>query len=125
MFYNLHVEITSKMISCRSQPAPGVPAALADDKHKDKDSGGHNGGFPVPGLPAPRQADDSSNGGYDNGNIKQFDTSKSSFRIGGSNSKVVEFRPGFNETFYNSTLPYCFAVPSGSCYNTATGQIIP
>ena len=67
------------MISCRSQPAPGVPAALADDKHKDKDSGGHNGGFPVPGLPAPRKADDSSNGGYDDGNIKQFDTSSHRF----------------------------------------------
>jgi hypothetical protein len=97
------------MISCRSQPAPRVPAALAGDKHKDKGSGGRNGGFPVPGLPAPRQADDSSNGGYDNGNIKQFDTSKSSFRIGGSNSKVVEFRPGFNETFlqFNTAILLC------------------
>jgi hypothetical protein len=72
MFYNLHVGITSKMISCRSQPAPRVPAALAGDKHKDKGSGGRNGGFPVPGLPAPRQADDSSNGGYDNGNINNL-----------------------------------------------------
>ncbi len=58
-------------------------------------------------------------------NIKKFDPSKSSFRIGGSDGKVVEYRPGFNETFYNSTLPYCFAVQSGSCYDSSTGHIIP
>ncbi len=43
---------------------------------------------------------------------------------GGSDGKVVEHRPGFNETFYNSTLPYCFAVQSGSCYDSSTGHII-
>ena len=67
-----------------------------------------------------------ANSGYNNdNNIKKFDTSKSSFRIDGSDGKVVQYKPGFNETFYNSTLPYCFAVPSGSCYNSATGQITP
>jgi hypothetical protein len=55
----------------------------------------------------------------------RFYTSKSSFRIGGSDGKVVQYMPGFNETFYNSTLPYCFAVTSGSCYDSSTGQVIP
>ena len=77
------------------------------------------------GVPVVPSADGSDNAGYNNGNIKKFDTSKSSFRIGGSDGKVVQYRPGFNETFYNSTLPYCFAVQGGSCYNSATGQIIP
>ena len=49
----------------------------------------------------------------------RFDTSKSSFRIGGSDGKVVQYMPGFNETFYNSTLPYCFAVTSGTCYDSS------
>ena len=62
---------------------------------------------------------------YNNDNIKKFDTSESSFRIGGSDGKVVEYMPGFNETFYNSTLPYCFAVLRGSCYDSSTGQVIP
>lgn len=78
------------------------------------------------GVPVPPAADSGGdNTGYNNGNIKKFDTSKSSFRIGGSDGKVVEYMPGFNETFYNSTLPYCFAILRGSCYDSSTGQVIP
>ena len=47
-----------------------------------------------------------------------------SFRIDGS-KKIVEYMPGFNDTFYNSTLPYCYAVTSGSCYDNSSGQVIP
>ena len=50
---------------------------------------------------------------------------QSSFRIGGSSGKVIEYKLGFNETFYNSTLPCCFAVTSGSCYDSSTGKIMP
>jgi hypothetical protein len=108
-------------------PVPGVPAVRVDNKHKDKDS---NGGGPiVPGLPAvPFNGDDNhddGSSGYNNGNIKKFDTSKSSFRIGGSNGKVVEYMPGFNETFYNSTLPYCFAVTTGACYDNMNNRVLP
>jgi len=110
-------------------PVPGLPAPKkVDNKNKERDGSG-NGGFPEPGLPAPKQADggnvDISNSGYDNGNVKQFDTSKSPFRITGSDGQVVKYKPGFNETFYNSTLPYCFAIQSGSCYDSSTGHVIP
>jgi len=110
-------------------PVPGLPAPkMVENKNKERDGSG-NGGFPVPGLPAPKQAnggnDDISNSAYDNGNVKQFDTSKSSFRIGGSDGQVVKYKPGFNETFYNSTLPYCYAVTTGTCYDSSTGHIIP
>ena len=75
------------------------------------------------------RADGDNHDGYDssynNGKMKKFDTSKSSFRIGDDHRKIVEYVPGFNETFYNSTLPYCFAVQSGSCYDSSTCQIIP
>lgn len=88
--------------------------------------GGRRGGIPVLGVPVSPVADSGGdNTGYNNDNIKKFDTSKSSFRIGGSDGKVVEYMPGFNETFYNSTLPYCFAVLRGSCYDSSTGQVIP
>ncbi|HJT48628.1 MAG TPA: hypothetical protein VJ729_10650 [Nitrososphaeraceae archaeon] len=108
--------------------APGSPVEVAKDKHKQQNNDGSNGGLIAPGVPVPPAANgggDNSGWGYNNGNIKNFDTSKSSFRIGGSDGKIVQYKPGFNETFYNSTLPYCFAVQSGSCYNSATGQITP
>jgi hypothetical protein len=73
-------------------------------------------------------AGDGENGGdssYNNANIKKFDTSKSPLRIAGSNDRMVTFKPGFNETFYNSTLPYCFAVKTGACYDSTTGQVVP
>ena len=105
---------------------PGSPAVLADNKpkHKDKDNGG---GLIVPGSPVVTadSGSNDANSGYNDNNIKKFDTSKSAFSIGGSDGKVVEYKPGFNETFYNSTLPYCFAVQSGSCYDSSTGQVIP
>jgi hypothetical protein len=108
-------------------PVPGSPVVRVDNKHKDKDS--NNGGrLIVPGSPVVTadSGSNDANSGYNNdNNIKKFDPSKSSFRIGGSDGKVVEYRPGFNETFYNSTLPYCFAVQSGSCYDSSTGHIIP
>ena len=69
--------------------------------------------------------DDGGSSVYNNNNMKKFDPSKSVFSIGGTSNKVVEYRPGFNETFYNSTLPYCYAVTSGSCYDSSSGQIIP
>jgi len=115
-------------------PVPGVPAVRADNKEKNNNKDSNNGGgrLIVPGSPVVttdigngNDNDGTGNTAYNNGNIKEFDTSKSPFRIGGSDGKVVQYVPGFNETFYNSTLPYCFAVQSGSCYNTATGQIMP
>jgi hypothetical protein len=112
-------------------PVPGVPVVRADDKHRDKDSKGGTGGFPVPGVPAVRAGgSDDDNGGsggvYNNNNIKKFDTSKSILRSAGSHgSKIIEYTPGFNETFYNSTLPYCYAVTAGTCYDSSTGHIIP
>ena len=110
--------------------APGSPVVVAKNKHKEQKNDDNTGGLAAPGSPV-AVADSgngndggSNNGGY-GGHIKKFDTSKSSFRIGGSNGKVVQYMPGFNETFYNSTLPYCFAVLRGSCYDSSTGQIIP
>jgi hypothetical protein len=94
-------------------PVPGLPLPKGvDNKHKDSNSGG----LIVPGLPVVRSDgndhDDGGGSSYNNGNIKKFDTSKSSFRISGSGSEIVQYMPGFNETFYNSTLPYCFALQS-------------
>jgi hypothetical protein len=66
---------------------------------------------------------DGDGSNYNNDKLKKFDTSKSSFHIGDGHRKIVEYMPGFNETFYNSTLPYCFAVTSGSCYDSSTGQV--
>jgi hypothetical protein len=108
-------------------PVPGVPVVTADNKHKDKERNGAGGrGPPVPGLPVVTSDgnDGDNRDGYNNRNIKSFDTSKSSFRISGSGSRIVQYMPGFNETFYNSTLPYCFAVTSGSCYDSSTGQVV-
>ena len=105
---------------------PGSPVVSADEKDKDSNNGGH---LIVPGSPvvAADNGNDGGNSGYnnDNNDIKTFNPSKSSFSIGGSDGKVARYIPGFNETFYNSTLPYCFSVQSGSCYNSATGQITP
>jgi hypothetical protein len=96
----------------------GVPAPQAA-KHKQK--------APiVAGVPAPVAADHGgSSGGYNDNNLKTFYTSKSPLRIAGSNDKMVTFKPGFNETFFNSTLPYCFAVKTGACYDSTTGQVVP
>ncbi|MFL6378127.1 MAG: hypothetical protein ACJ71G_01225 [Nitrososphaeraceae archaeon] len=104
-----------------------MPVVTADNKHKDKERNGAGGrGPPVPGLPVVTSDgnDGDNRDGYNNRNIKSFDTSKSSFRISGSGSRIVQYMPGFNETFYNSTLPYCFAVTSGSCYDSSTGQVV-
>jgi hypothetical protein len=99
-------------------PVPGILAPRVD-KHKQKQSGRDGGSsLPVPGLPAVRT--DSDDGGYnDNDNIKKFDTTKSIFRSSDSShsSKIIEYMPGFNDMFYNSTLPYCFAVTTGACYD--------
>jgi len=108
-------------------PVPGLPAPKrVDNKNKDSNNGG---GLIVPGSPAVTADGGGSNDGntgYNNdNNIKTFDTSKSSFRIGGSDGQVVKYKPGFNETFYNSTLPYCYAVTTGTCYDSSTGHIIP
>jgi hypothetical protein len=105
-------------------PVPGMPVTGVDrhkDKDEDRDSGG---GLPVPGILAHMRTDGDDGSEYNNNNIKKFDTSKSIFRSAGSShgSKVIEYMPGFNETFYNSTLPYCYAVISGSCYDSSTGQ---
>src|SRR5215217_5372762 len=103
---------------------------------KPKTSGnkkGGGGGIVVPGSPVVTADRDNGNGndggdiGYNNeggNNIKKFDPSKSLFSIGGTSNKIVEYKPGFNETFYNSTLPYCYAVTSGSCYDSSTGHVI-
>jgi hypothetical protein len=70
-------------------PVPGLPLPKGvDNKHKDSNSGG----LIVPGLPVVRSdGNDHDDGGssYNNGNIKKFDTSKSSFRISGSGSEIV------------------------------------
>jgi hypothetical protein len=106
-------------------PVPGSPVVRVDNKHKDKDS--NNGGrLIVPGSPVVTA--DSGNGGGGSGynnDIKKFDPSKSLFSIGGTSNKIIEYKPGFNETFYNSTLPYCYAVTSGSCYDSSTRQVLP
>jgi hypothetical protein len=91
------------------------------DKHKQQN--GDGGGLPVPTV---RMDGDDDGGGYNDNNIKKFDTSKSLFHSSGSHSsKIIEYMPGFNDTFYNSTLPYCFAVTSGSCYDTSSNSVIP
>ena len=97
------------------------------DKDNNNGDGIRHGGIPVLGVPVPPAADGDGgdNNGYNNDNIKTFDTSKSSFRISGSDGQVVKYKPGFNETFYNSTLPYCYAVTTGTCYDSSTGHIIP
>lgn len=114
-------------------PVPCSPAVRVDNKRKDKDNNG-GGRLIVPGSPVVTADGDIGNGNNGGGidynneggsNIKKFDPSKSVFSIGGTSNKVVEYRPGFNETFYNSTLLYCYAVTSGSCYNSSTGQILP
>jgi hypothetical protein len=47
-------------------------------------------------------------------------TRTSSFRISGSDGKVVQYMPGFNGTFYNTTLPYYWNTANARpCYNTA------
>ena len=68
---------------------PGSPAVPADNKPKHKDSK-NGGGLIVPGSPAVTadSGGNDVNNVYDNNNIKKFDTSKSSFRIGGSDGKV-------------------------------------
>ena len=111
--------------------APCSPVVVAKNKHKQQKNDGGNGDLAAPGSPVVTadsgNGDDgsSNSGGYNNGNIKKFDISKSSFRISGSDGKVVEYGPGFNETFYNSALPYCYAVTSGSCYDSFSGRITP
>jgi hypothetical protein len=77
--------------------APGSPVEVAKDKHKQQNNDGSNGGLIAPGVPVPPAANgggDNSGWGYNNGNIKNFDTSKSSFRIGGSDGKIVQYKPG-------------------------------
>jgi len=114
-------------------PVPGSPVVRVDNKHKDKDNNNGGGRLVVPGSPVVTADRDNGNGndggdiGYNNeggNNIKKFDPSKSLFSIGGTSNKIVEYKPGFNETFYNSTLPYCYAVTSGSCYDSSTGHVI-
>jgi hypothetical protein len=100
-------------------PPPGVPVVRSDKKQHDND-----GGLSPPGVPAVRTDGDDDGGGYSNNNIKKFDTSKSLFRSSGT-SKIIQYKPGFNDTFFNSTLPYCYAVTTGSCYDTNTQQVIP
>ena len=114
-------------------PVPGSPVVRVDNNHKDKDSNNGGGRLIVPGSPVVTADSGNSNGNYGGGgigynneggnNIKKFDPSKSLFSIGGTSNKIVEYKPGFNETFYNSTLPYCYAVTSGSCYDSSTGQV--
>jgi hypothetical protein len=41
------------------------------------------------------------------------------------NTKTIEFQLGYNVTFYNATMPYCFAVTTGACYDSSTGKVIP
>ena len=106
-------------------PVPGSPVVRVDNKHKDNNNGG--GSLVVPGSPVATADSGNGNdgGSYSNdgnSNIKKFDPSKV---IGSTSNKIVEYKPRFNETFYNSTLPYSYAVTSGSCYNSSTGQIIP
>ena len=72
--------------------APCSPVVVAKNKHKQQKNDGGNGGS-------------SNSGCYNNGYIKMFDTSKSSFRNSGSDGKVVEYGPGFNETFYTQPFP--------------------
>jgi hypothetical protein len=91
----------------------------SDKKQQDNNNNNDDGGLRPPGVPV-IQNDDNGDGSYNDNNIKKFDTSKSIFRSAGSgsSSKIIEYMPGFNDTSYNSTLPYCFAVTSGSCYDT-------
>ncbi|MFL6322953.1 MAG: hypothetical protein ACJ72Q_21100, partial [Nitrososphaeraceae archaeon] len=59
-------------------PVPGVPVVTADNKHKDKERNGAGGrGPPVPGLPVVTSDgnDGDNRDGYNNRNIKSFDTS--------------------------------------------------
>jgi hypothetical protein len=74
----------------------------------------------LPGSPVVK-----SNGGEYNNNIKKMDTKHSLIHGAFGKYKTMEFQPGFNSTFYNATLPYCFAVTTGACYDSFTGTVIP
>jgi hypothetical protein len=103
-------------------PPPGVPIVRSDKKHHDNNDGGV---LPPPGVPI-IQNDDNGGGSYNSNNIKKFDTSKSIFNSSDSHSsKIIEYMPGFNDTFYNSTLPYCFAVTTGACYDNMNNRVLP
>ena len=54
-----------------------------------------------------------------------MDTSHSLVQSVFGKHKTVEFQPGYNATFYNATMPYCFAVTTGACYDSSTGMVIP
>jgi hypothetical protein len=115
-------KVTTKEKHDKGLPPPGVPVVRSDKQHHHNNNGGSP---PPPGVPVIRNH--GGDGGYNNDNIKKFDTSKSLFRSSdsGSSSKIIEYIPGFNDTFFNSTLPYCFAVTSGSCYDTSRHSVIP
>jgi hypothetical protein len=101
----------------------------SDSDKKASDTGSNDNDndrphFPPPGLPVVTGND---NDNYnDNGITKKFDTSNSPFSmVGGKGRQIIQYMPGFNETFYNSTLPYCYAVKTGACYDNMNNRIIP
>jgi hypothetical protein len=88
-------------------PVPGVPVVPSDKKQDHNNGNDNNNGHgpPVPGLSAVK-----SNGGSSeyNTNVQKTDTRNSLVHSVFGKHKTTEFQSGYNSTFYNATMPYCF-----------------